>query len=64
MLTLDTYTISSALPESFTINADQGEDYVEVDIYLDGHTAYSTRLYANSAGVCSSVNCAPSWSNT
>ena len=52
MLSLDTYTFSSALPESFTIEADQDEDHVEVDIFLDGQTAYSTRLYANSAGVC------------
>ena len=52
MLTLDTFTFSSALPESFTIETEQDEDHVEVDIYLDGHTAYSTRLYANSAGVC------------
>ena len=52
MLTLDTYTFSSALPESFTIETDQDEDHVEVDIFLDGRTAYSTRLYANSAGVC------------
>ena len=52
MLNLDTYTFSSALPESFTIETDLDEDHVEVDIYLDGHTAYSTRLYANSAGVC------------
>ena len=52
MLTLDTYTFSSALPESFTIETEQDEDHVEVDIFLDGQTAYSTRLYANSAGVC------------
>ena len=52
MLTLDTYTFSSALPESFTIETDQDEDHVEVDIFLEGQTAYSTRLYANSAGVC------------
>ena len=52
MLSLDTYTLSSALPNSFTVDADQGEDYVEVHISLEGEVIYSTRLYANDAGVC------------
>ena len=52
MLSLDTYTLSSALPNSFTVDADQGEDYVEVHIILEGQTIYSTRLYANASGVC------------
>ena len=52
MLTLDTYTLSSALPESFTVETEAGEDSLEVFIYLDGHTVYSTRLYANGEGVC------------
>ena len=52
MLNLDTYTLSSALPESFTVDTDQGEEYVEVHISLDGSCIYSTRLYGDANGTC------------
>lgn len=51
-LELNTYTLSSALPDTFTTQTDAGEEYVEVDISLDGTSIYSTRLYANDAGDC------------
>ena len=52
MLSLDTYTLSSALPESFTVNTDQGEDYVEVHISLEEQSIYSTKLYGDANGIC------------
>lgn len=52
MLSLDTYTLSSALPESFTVSTDQGEDYVDVDVVLEGEVIYTTRLYGDANGIC------------
>ena len=52
MLNLDTYTLSSALPESFTVSTDQGEDYVDVDIRLEEEVIYNTRLYGDANGIC------------
>ena len=48
-LNLDTYSLSSSLPESFPI--DTQEDYVDVAITLQGQCIYETRLYANN-GYC------------
>ena len=48
-LNLDTYTLSSSLPDSFPI--DTQEDYVEIAITLQGQCIYETRLYANN-GYC------------
>lgn len=48
-LNLDTYTLSSSLPESFDI-VTQG-DYVVVAITLQGECIYQTRLYEN-GGSC------------
>ena len=48
-LYLDTYTLSSSLPESFLI--DTQENYVDVAITLHGQCIYETRLYAN-RGYC------------
>lgn len=48
-LNLDTYTLSSSLPESFDIET-QG-DYVVVAITLQGECIYQTRLYEN-GGSC------------
>ena len=61
MLSLDTYTFSSALPESFTIEADQDEDHVEVDICKLLTPRGSMQIVP---GYARSMNCAPSWSNT
>ena len=52
MLSLDTYTLSSALPESFTVSTDQGEDYVDVDVVLEGEVIYTTRLYGDAEHDC------------
>ena len=52
MLSLDTYTLSSALPESFTVSTDQGEDYVDMDVVLEGEVIYNTRLYGDANGIC------------
>ena len=52
MLSLDTYTLSSALPESFTVSTDPGEDYLDVDVVLEGEVIYNTRLYGDSNGIC------------
>jgi len=43
-LTLDDYTLSSALPDSFEIRQLQG-DYAEVAITLQGQRIYSAKLY-------------------
>lgn len=48
-LVLDTYTLSSSLPDSFLI--DTQEDYVDVAITIQGQCIYETRLYSNS-GSC------------
>lgn len=48
-LYLDTFTLSSSLPDSFDI--DTQEDYIEVAITIQGLCIYSTRLYANN-GYC------------
>ena len=48
-LDLETYSLSSSLPDSFYI--DTQEDYVEVAITLQGQCVYETRLYAN-RGYC------------
>ena len=52
MLILDTYTLSSALPESFTVSTDQGEAYVDIDIRLEEEVIYTTRLYGDANGIC------------
>ena len=49
-LYLETYTLSSALPDFFTID-ELSVDFVDVEIALQGEYIYKTRLYANN-GVC------------
>lgn len=49
-LNLETYTLSSSLPDSFVIDNMAG-DYVDVHICVESDSVYSTRLYAN-AGSC------------
>ena len=45
-LYLDTYTLSSALPDSFLVS-EVDTEYVEVTIQLQGQDIYTTRLYPN-----------------